>query len=916
MALILALFTATLSSPAMAEEAEVVSAFVETEVAPADSAGDTGLTVEGGAEAPAAAVLADPGVPVDEGLAPVDGAEAEESPKAAATVQLSQTAITIGVGEKYRGLYARALPEGSALPKLTWSSDNKKVAKVSSKTGVVTGVAAGQCTVFAKLAGGKKLACTVTVAGKPDSVSLDQSKLTLTAGMKARLTATVPGGCASGMLTFTSSKPKVVAVDASGNLTARKKGAATITVSTYNGRTASCRVAVKAAPAAVTFAAESVSVAVGQKLSVKATARTAKGAGTPADITYAVDQTSPDPGCVKLDATKGTVKGLRVGIAVITATAQNGMMAVCTVRVDAPPAAVTLNLAEATIGVGEKFELLSATLTPPEGAASCATALRWSSSNKGVAKVNAATGVVTGVKKGTATIKVKAAGGKTASCVVTVAGKPGSVALGQKRLTLGVGMGARLAAAVPEGSASGALTFTSSKPKVVAVDGSGNITAVKKGAATITVSTYNGKTASCKVTVKAAPAAVVFENDDVSIAVDQNTSLKAVAKTASGGSTVADITYAIAADSADGGCISLDPATGEVKGLRTGSAFVTATTHNGLTARCAVTVDVAPRSVKLNWSSGSLGVGETYGGLIATLTPPSGAATCATAVSWSTSDSGIVKVDAATGALTGVKQGTATITATAAGGKTARCKVTVKPAPTGLTVTPTVGALKVGLTGMYKVTLSPKGCAGQVSYASSDEAVASVDEKGYVTANAAGNATITVTTYNGISQKVALEVFEDDVGGEEGDGGDSGKTSAENAKRLEQVISIAMSQLGKPYVYGSGYSTDPSPRGFDCSGLMYWCFMRIGIRLQDTAYRQGYDDSLQKITGKNNLRRGDLVFFNTVNDSDLSDHSALYLGNGKFIHASSSAAKVVISDMSKAGSYYDRVFSWGRRVLD
>ena len=64
------------------------------------------------------------------------------------------------------------------------------------------------------------------------------------------------------------------------------------------------------------------------------------------------------------------------------------------------------------------------------------------------------------------------------------------------------------------------------------------------------------------------------------------------------------------------------------------------------------------------------------------------------------------------------------------------------------------------------------------------------------------------------------------------------------------------------------------------------------------------------------LKRGDLVFFDTVADSDLSDHSGLYIGNGKFIHASSSGKKVIISDLSKPGSYYNRVFSWGRRVLD
>ncbi len=935
MALILALLTATVSSPALAEDAEVVSAFVEAEVAPAQSAGDTGLTVDG--EIPEAteneALYAlSPETPVDGDAAiqaepdaaqEVTGLEdanaaPEEAPKAAVTVQLNRTDITIGVGEKYKGLYARALPEGSPLPKLSWSSDNKKVAKVGARTGTITGVAAGECTVSAKLPGGQTLSCRVTVAKKPGSVSLSKSALTLTEGMNARLTAKLPEGCASGVLTFKSNKSKYVTVDEDGNIVAQKKGTATITVSTYNGKTATCKVTVKKAPAAVTFAAEAVSVAVGQKASLKATARTASGGSTPADIVYAIDQTSPDAGCVRLNASKGTIKGLRKGTAIITATTHNGIMAVCTVTVDAAPAAVTLNLTEATIGTGEKFTLLSAALTPPEGSATCASGLTWSSSNKSVAKVNAATGAVTGVKAGTATITVKAAGGKTAACRVTVAAKPDSVTLSRKTLTLTVGMKAQLTASVPQGSASGALTFESSKAKYVSVDGSGNLAALKKGTAIITVSTYNGKTATCKVTVKKAPSGLTFAADSVSIAMDQTIQLKATARTGAGSSTPANIVYAIDQTSADAGCIQLDPATGDVKGLRKGSAIVTATTHNGLMAVCAITVDAAPKSVALNSSSGTLGVGETYDKLSAVLTPPDGSATCASHVTWSTSDKSVVKVDASTGAITGVKTGAATITVTAAGGKTATCKVTVKKAPTSLEVKPTVGALKVGQTGQYQIIRYPEDSGGRVYYASSDEAIASVDENGYVTANAVGNVTITVSTYNGLSQKVSLEVYEDDEGGGNDDGsdGDGGKTSAENAKKLEYVISMAMSQLGKPYVYGSGYTSDSNPRGFDCSGLMYWCFLRIDIRLKDTAYRQGYDDSMQKITNKNALRRGDLVFFNTVNDSDLSDHSALYLGDGKFIHASSSAAKVVISDMSKSGSYYDRVFSWGRRVLD
>ncbi len=59
---------------------------------------------------------------------------------------------------------------------------------------------------------------------------------------------------------------------------------------------------------------------------------------------------------------------------------------------------------------------------------------------------------------------------------------------------------------------------------------------------------------------------------------------------------------------------------------------------------------------------------------------------------------------------------------------------------------------------------------------------------------------------------------------------------------------------------------------------------------------------------------GDLVFFNTVSDSDLSDHAGIYISDGNFIHASSGGGEVMIFNLDSG--YYNRVFSWGRRVLE
>lgn len=130
-----------------------------------------------------------------------------------------------------------------------------------------------------------------------------------------------------------------------------------------------------------------------------------------------------------------------------------------------------------------------------------------------------------------------------------------------------------------------------------------------------------------------------------------------------------------------------------------------------------------------------------------------------------------------------------------------------------------------------------------------------------------------------------------------------------NAQKLEYVIYIAQQQLGKKYVFGSA-----GTKTFDCSGLTMYCFKQIGVSLRHSAYSEGYNSNHQKISAISSMRRGDLVFFNTMSDGDLCDHVGIYLGNNYFIHASSGAAKVVVSNL--ASGYYNRVFSWGRRILD
>ncbi len=125
---------------------------------------------------------------------------------------------------------------------------------------------------------------------------------------------------------------------------------------------------------------------------------------------------------------------------------------------------------------------------------------------------------------------------------------------------------------------------------------------------------------------------------------------------------------------------------------------------------------------------------------------------------------------------------------------------------------------------------------------------------------------------------------------------------------IETVIQHALAQLGKPYVYGT-----QGPDSFDCSGLTYYCFKKVGITLPRTARDVGYSTALGERIPYDELQRGDIVCFNTMSDSDLSDHVGIYLGDGKFIHAPHTGSDVIVASM--ASGYYVRNFSWARRVI-
>lgn len=124
------------------------------------------------------------------------------------------------------------------------------------------------------------------------------------------------------------------------------------------------------------------------------------------------------------------------------------------------------------------------------------------------------------------------------------------------------------------------------------------------------------------------------------------------------------------------------------------------------------------------------------------------------------------------------------------------------------------------------------------------------------------------------------------------------------------IITEALTHLDKPYIYGT-----EGPSSFDCTGFTYYVYKQtFDIILKRSAYDQGHDDTYEKIEMIDELIPGDLIYFNTNHyDNDLSDHAGIYLGNNEFIHCSSAKGRVIISSLSDG--FYNKNFSWGRRIL-
>ena len=666
-----------------------------------------------------------------------------------------------------------------------WTSSDESVATV--KDGVVTGLSHGTTVITATSHNDLKATCTVQVSVPTARIELtadgmdDAEELIVEVGETLVVRATaydkdgsiknvynkdfnwrISNNCISGKNNW----------DGTCDIVGRSAGNVTLTGIARDGSGVTGSILVRViVPVASFTLPENASVFAGETISLRPN-------GTPANATLKnpqdFDWTSSDESVATVK--DGVVTGVDHGEAIITATSHNDLKATCTVQVSVPTARIELTAEDTgesgafVVGLGEDITI-RATAYDKDGDSDFVynKDFNWRMSNDCVSGVNNWDGTctLTGRKVGRVTLTgiARDGSGVTGTCTVNVIVAIQSFEL-PETASVFVGKTLQLRPTVtPSGagmSSPSDFTWESSDPEIATVSESGEVNGVSFGKATITARSYNGKTATCEVSVSKPVDTIVItpEQDGLTrLNVGESAVLRAVAYGADGETENISQDFAWKASNANVSIKEGDDGTCTVTGVKAGAVVITVTAQDGSgkTDTFDLTVVVPVASVTLP-AEASVLEDETVT-LTATISPAD--ATDKT-ITWKSSDEKIAKVDQ-NGVVTGVAFGSATITATAHNGKSAACTVSVVKPAASVKVTAEGDLKKLDTGASVTLTAVATGEEGETTNisqvfswtASNDSVALKPGEKGVctVTGAKAGEVTITATVQDGSGVK-------------------------------------------------------------------------------------------------------------------------------------------------------------------
>ena len=392
-----------------------------------------------------------------------------------------------------------------------------------------------------------------------------------------------------------------------------------------------------------------------------------------------------DADVAKVDE-NGNVYAVGNGTATITVKTGNEKIATCKVTVQTSPTGIALKKKEVVVNRSSdknKTAELEAIITP--STANVFRNLSWSAEDPKIVTVTKrksdlqedkeVKADVTGLENGSTIVTVRTENGLEASCKVIVETKIIGITVSPASAVIEVGETVQFEATKkPSIGTTEGVTWRSENESVATVDQNGLVTGVGNGVVKIKVKSSSGLIhQSVTVTVQTSPTGISMKD---SLALDLSTKVSDTLQATITPST-ANVNKEITWKSDNTGIATVD-GNGKVTAVGNGTTKITATTANGKSASCTVTVTTAITSLTVSPTSKTLKTGETV-----QLTAAKNPSTATEGITWTSSNSSVATVNQ-NGLVTAKGSGTATITVkSSTGGKSATCTITVSnPAQT------------------------------------------------------------------------------------------------------------------------------------------------------------------------------------------------------------------------------------------
>ncbi len=668
---------------------------------------------------------------------------------------LTDRELLMNVGDTYNIIENSNIADVS---QFDFKASNSNVAAVDPTTGIITAKNSSltpvtitltyRGNVFETGGGGEydtgvpNIVITVTVI---DGIQLNYTEVTIntkgTILLEPELTNRIEP------VTWSSSDERIAKVE-NGLVTGIKAGTAVITATQkVNGiiKTATCTVYVQTSVESVTLDPKEITLGIGKYETIQASVKPSTLNGVSLKWVSSNEEIVKITEAGKLSV---TVQGVAGGNAVISAINQdNVVVGFCNITVLQPVTGMKLSEEYVTSRIGNSVQL-RATIEPTNATNQNVT---WKSSNTAVATVSE-NGLVTMKSAGTASIICTSVDNPNvqAFCNVTVLKPVSSVSLDIDSKEMYVGENYRLTYMVtPRDASTPDVIWTSTNKSVVAVDGTGMLTAKGVGQAEIIVRTVDGAYMDlCTIVVKQKPTNVKMAVSNLTMNAGEYFYMDAIVTPAN--STKEGLVW----ESIDTNIVTVS-STGRITAKEAGKTVVMVKTDNGATSYCVVTVLEAVTGLKIAPGKVTLDVGEKIQ-LYPEFTP---ATASNTAVTWSSSDTKIATVDK-DGEVTAKQGGLVVIQCQSDdGGYNAVCIITVIEQVTELTISPEQYKLGLGKTFQLKAEIKNSTASNKdIEWSSSDESIVTVDKNGKIRGISLGYATITAMALDGSDVEATCEI--------------------------------------------------------------------------------------------------------------------------------------------------------------